>query len=123
LYDKTGGNIMLGDNIKELRDAHGLTQEGLATFMGLSRPTITKYERNERVPDLIIATRMAEYFGVSLDYLCGKKPSVKEKVAHEIVAMFDRKGMTDNDVESNGFKALLKVVNYVLDIYCSSIKR
>jgi transcriptional regulator with XRE-family HTH domain len=114
---------MLSEKIKELREAHGLTQEELATALGLSRPTITKYERNERVPDLIIATRMAEYFGVSLDYLVGRKPSIKEKIAYEIVAMFNRKGLTDADVESNGFKTLLKLLNCVTDVYCNSNRK
>jgi transcriptional regulator with XRE-family HTH domain len=114
---------MLGEKIKELREAHGLTQEELATALGLSRPTITKYERGDRVPDLIIATRMAEYFGVSLDYLVGRKPSIKEKIAYDIVAMFDRKGLTDADAESNGLKSLLKIVSYVFDVYCNTIKK
>jgi transcriptional regulator with XRE-family HTH domain len=118
-----GGDIMLGETIKELRDARDLTQERLAAIMGLSRPTITKYERNERIPDLIIATRMAEYFGVSLDYLCGRKPSAKEKLAYEIVTMFDRRGLIDCNIENNGFRKVLTVVSFALDTYFSSEKK
>jgi putative transcriptional regulator len=109
---------MLGDRIKEIRDAHGLTQEDLATAIGVSRTTITKYERNERVPDLITLTKITEILGISLDYVCGRKPSVKEKAAHEIIAMFDKKGLSPNDIESNEFRRLLAVVNFVLDTYC-----
>jgi transcriptional regulator with XRE-family HTH domain len=108
---------MLGEKIKELREARGITQEELAVAMSLSRPTITKYETGERTPDLITATRVAEFFGISLDHLVGHKPSVKEKLAYEIVAMFDRKGLTPDNIESSEFKRLLAVVNYILDTY------
>lgn len=114
---------MLGEKIKVLRETHGITQEELADAIGLSRPTITKYERNERTPDLIITTRIAEYFGVSMDYLCDRKPSIKEKLAYEIVAMFDRKGLVQSDIESISFKSLLKLMYCMLDVYCSSFKK
>jgi transcriptional regulator with XRE-family HTH domain len=110
---------MLGDKIKELREIHKITQEELANIMGLTRSTIYKYERNERYPDIGTITRMAEYFGVTIDYLCDRKPTAKEKLAYEIVAMFDRKGLAPNDFESIEFKKLFAVVNYVLDIYSS----
>jgi transcriptional regulator with XRE-family HTH domain len=111
---------MLGEKIKELREARSITQDELATVLGLSRPTITKYERDERVPDLIIANRMAEHFGVSLDYLVGRKPSIKEKIAYEIVAMFERNGLTDDDALSRGFKTLLRLLSCVIEVYSSS---
>lgn len=108
---------MFNEIMQELRYAQGLTQEDLAIAMGLSRSTITKYEREERIPDLVIATRMAEYFGVSLDYLCGRRPSAKEKAAYEIVAMFDQKGLTLKDIDSKAMRSMLKVVSCVLDEY------
>jgi transcriptional regulator with XRE-family HTH domain len=110
---------MFGDIIKNLRIDHGITQEELASIMDLSRPTITKYETNERVPDLDTITRLADYFGVSVDYLCGRKPNAKEKAAYEIITMFDRKGLTSSDISSNEYKKLFDVVNHVLEIYCN----
>jgi transcriptional regulator with XRE-family HTH domain len=114
---------MLGDKIKELREIHKITQEGLANIMGLTRSTIYKYERNERYPDIGTITRMAEYFGVTIDYLCDRKPTAKEKLAYEIVAMFDRKGLALKDADSNTMKALLKVVSCVFDEYSSINKK
>lgn len=54
--------------LKTLRKAKGLTQEQLAEAVGISRGTIGGYEigrRNPRLPDL---QKLAEFFGVGLDY-------------------------------------------------------
>lgn len=54
--------------IKTLRKAKGLTQEQLAEAVGTTRATLAGYEtgrRNPRLPDL---QRIAEYFGVGLDF-------------------------------------------------------
>lgn len=114
---------MLGDKIKELRKAHGISQEQFANIMGLTRSTIYKYERNERMPDLGTITRMAEYFGVSLDYICDRKPMAKEKLAHKIIAMFDRKGLIEKDAENQTLISILNIVDFVLDEFCKLPKR
>lgn len=54
--------------IKTLRKAKGLTQEELAEAVGTTRATLAGYEtgrRNPRLPDL---QKIAEFFGVGLDY-------------------------------------------------------
>ena len=54
--------------IKTLRKAKGLTQEQLADALGMTRGAIGGYEagrRNPRLPDL---QKIADYFGVGLDY-------------------------------------------------------
>ena len=114
---------MIGDRIRELRNMRKFTQKDMAAIMGLSRGAINKYEMNERTPDIGILIKFAEYFGVSLDYLCGREPSAKEIAAYEIVGMFDNKGLAPTDVESNEFKMMIKVVNSVLDAYCSIKKK
>lgn len=105
---------MLGARIKELRESRGLTQEELAIALGLSRPAVTKYERDERIPDLITAARIAEFFGVSMDYLCGRKLSEKEKLAYEIAAILNQKGV--NDINSEEFKKVMSVFSCILGV-------
>ena len=48
--------------IKEYRRNAGLTQEGLADAMGVSRQTIISIERGRYVPSLPLALKMAGYF-------------------------------------------------------------
>lgn len=114
---------MISSRIRELRKNHNLTQKDFADIMGMSRGAINKYETGERTPDIYTLIKFANYFGVSMDYLVDHKVSTKEKTAYEIVAMFDRKGLSSNDIGSDKFKKLFDIVNYVLDTYCNLSKK
>lgn len=58
--------------IADLRKQKGWSQTELATESGVSREIIGKYERGEAVPSIEFAKRIAEAYGVSLDYLAGE---------------------------------------------------
>lgn len=60
-----------GDNIRLLRRARGLTQEDLADFLGVSFQSVSKWERNENFPDILMLPRIASFFDVTTDYLLG----------------------------------------------------
>lgn len=55
-----------------LRKERGLTQEGLAKAINKTRSTISGYETEDKEPNLELICSLAEYFGVSTDYLLGK---------------------------------------------------
>ena len=48
------------NNLKELRDANGLTQEGLANLVFVSRQTIISIEKEYYVPTTPLALKLAE---------------------------------------------------------------
>lgn len=56
-------------NIQELRKAKGMTQLELAERLNYSDKAVSKWERGESLPDVIILAELAELFGVTLDYL------------------------------------------------------
>lgn len=59
----------------ELRRKAGLSQEGLADLVGVSRQAVQKWEAGTSKPDLENLAALAGYFQVSLDYLItGKEP-------------------------------------------------
>lgn len=58
--------------IAGLREKQGWSQTDLAARSGVSRVMIGKYERGEAVPSVEAAKRIADAFGVSLDYLVGQ---------------------------------------------------
>lgn len=53
----------------ELRKKSGLSQEGLADLLGVSRQAVQKWETGASRPDLDNLAALARYFNVSLDYL------------------------------------------------------
>lgn len=57
--------------LKELRKEKGLTQQGLADEIGVSKLTILRWENEERTPKPDKTQQLAEYFGVSVGYLLG----------------------------------------------------
>jgi len=61
----------LGDRITALRKQKGFSQTELAVAAEISREALSKYERNEVIPSVVVAARLAETFGVTLDYLIG----------------------------------------------------
>lgn len=59
----------------ELRRKCGLSQEDLATLVGVSRQAVQKWESGSSKPDMENLSALANYFEVSLDYLIqGKEP-------------------------------------------------
>lgn len=56
----------------EARKEKGLSREGLAEKVGTSGPIIGRYERNDMMPSVEIATKISEALEVSLDFLVGK---------------------------------------------------
>ncbi len=63
----------IGEKIKELRLEKGITQAELAEAIGIDKSTIAKYETDDREPKVYILCKIADYFGVTLDYLAGRE--------------------------------------------------
>ena len=61
--------MLLGDIIKRLLDAHGISQKRLASDLNLSPTTLGNYIRNIRQPDFKTLIAFADYFNVSVDFL------------------------------------------------------
>ena len=74
--------IDFSDRLRELRLEKGYSQATLSqkiTNLGqpLSEAALAKYESGRTIPNLQVAAYLADYFGVSIDYLaCGEKASV-----------------------------------------------
>ena len=60
-------NIEIADRLVKLRKEHNLSQEALASKLGLSRQAVSKWERAEASPDTDNLVALAELYGVPLD--------------------------------------------------------
>ncbi len=64
--------MMLGKRLKELREHRKLTQADVAKALGIDRTTYGKYETGDSSPHYEKLIQLADFFGVSVDYLIGK---------------------------------------------------
>jgi transcriptional regulator with XRE-family HTH domain len=60
------------ERLKELRNTRKITQADLAKLLGISKSTISMYERGERTPDFALLERICDYFNIDMDYLLGR---------------------------------------------------
>lgn len=76
---KVKDNILgLPLRLKELRKVYGVNQDDLATFVGVSRTNVANYERGFNLPSIDILMKIADYFGVSVDFLLGHTVGLPE---------------------------------------------
>ena len=73
LYYKIKERGEMSLNIKEIRIKKGLSQPDVATALGLSTVVYSRYENGSRQPPNYILIQLADLFGVTLDYLFGRK--------------------------------------------------
>ena len=59
--------------LRGLREKRNLSQRTLAELCGLSKNMISLYERGEKAPSIDALIKLADYFGISTDYLLGRK--------------------------------------------------
>lgn len=78
--------IKIGDRITQLRKTKGWSQTDLAKAINASREAIGKYERNEAIPSVETAKKIAEAFEVTLDYMVDDdiKPTFDKKTVKRI---------------------------------------
>ena len=67
--------IPIGQNIRRLRTARGMTQRELAHHLLVSTQAVSKWENDRAFPDLVLLPDIAKMFGVSLDELFGREAS------------------------------------------------
>ena len=73
-----------GQRLRELREQRHLSQEAMGKIIGRSKPVISSYENNLKLPTLDVLMNIAALYNVSLDYLVGFEK--KEMVSVEGLA-------------------------------------
>lgn len=69
--------MKFSENLRNLREVHGITQNNLAKYLEVSRATVAGYETKNHQPDYEKLEKIACYFGVSIDYLLTGEDTLK----------------------------------------------
>ena len=81
--------VDFGNKLKKLRVDAGITQQQLATRLGITKSVVSYYELQERYPSPDILIKISSIFHVSTDYLLGLDE--KESISLS--------GLDDNDIK------------------------
>lgn len=82
--------------MRELRESPGVNQTEVANRAGISRQSVTLYERGARVPDIKTLRNLAVVFGVTSDYLIGLSdiPDRTTKLPDELARITEKQRET-----------------------------
>lgn len=76
-------NKPFSKNLKELRKSYRYTQYMLEILTGIDRTTISAYENGTREPSYKNLIILADFFKVSIDYLCGRTSRILIDITNE----------------------------------------
>lgn len=62
----------MNKKLRRLRENMGLQQKEVADRLGVNPSAVTRWETGEKRPDLVNLVKLADLYGVSIDYLLGR---------------------------------------------------
>lgn len=106
---------MLGKFILEQRKKHDLTQDFLASKIGVSRPTYVQIEQGKRDLTITEARKLADIFGIVFDdFIQGKDTSATVEVKKSIKKIKEKKQEMRISVPQKNLEKFKEVLLYVL---------
>ncbi|MBU3942697.1 DUF4065 domain-containing protein [Patescibacteria group bacterium] len=106
---------MLGKFVQQMRKKNNLTQEFLASEIGVSRPTYMQIECGERDLTIIEAEKLASIFGISFDNFRNKKDSsIKVEIEPDKKKLKAEKQEIRISVPQKNLEKFKEVLLYVL---------
>lgn len=73
------------ERLRELRKSKGISLKELGAIVGVAESTMSLYESGKRQPDYETLLKLAEYYGVTVDYLL--RGSEEEQLPEELVIL------------------------------------
>lgn len=87
--------LNMAENIVRFRHEKKITQEQLASFLGVTKAAVSKWETRQSTPDIMLLPRLAAFFDVTVDELIGYEPQLSkeqiQKLYQEFAAEFAEK--------------------------------
>lgn len=103
---------MFGERLKELRKSKKVTQEDLAKKFDVNPATVSAWEVGKAEPSYEVLTELANYFGVSIDYLLNFTQDDLDKI-EKLKQALKEAGMWDyemDDMSKEDFEKAMKIV-------------
>ncbi len=78
---------MISEQLIKIRKQHNLTMKEVATALGVSLSAYQKYENGTRDVSTLILSQIADFYGVTTDYLLGRTNNTNETPIVDELAM------------------------------------
>ncbi len=91
-------NLSLNIRLKQLRKAKGVKQEELADYLRVTYQAVSKWERGEGTPDIMLLPKIARYYNISIDQLFG----LSEEMEQEQIAKYIEQSVAYRNISNSG---------------------
>ena len=105
--------MTFGEKLQKLRAREGISQDRLAELLDVSRQAVSKWERDETMPEAEKIIRISDYFHVTTDYLLKDAP---EEAAPKAAAPWDVLWLLGLVPLAFGFWGLLRMLPGILAV-------
>lgn len=92
-------NINLAEQLKALRKEKNISQEKLATYLGISYQAISKWENGNAYPDIQLLPDIARFFGITIDELLQVEKLDEQALLEEYVLKAETLFRNGEDME------------------------
>lgn len=103
--------MTFGEKLQKLRQKAGMSQDALAERLDVSRQAVSRWERDETMPETDKVVALADLFGVTTDYLL-RQGAEEEPQAAQSAASAPHKDSGRDILERLGY--LAKTKGYLL---------
>lgn len=103
---------LFGDRLKELRISKNLSQEELSKVFDVRKSSISNWETGKATPTFDMLTKIAQYFGVTIDYLLNFTQDDMDNI-ERLKQALKQAGMWDysiDDMSREDFEKAMKIV-------------
>lgn len=94
-------NSNIAHNIRSLRESKQITQEQLASALGISYQAVSKWENAVTAPDIMMLPMIADYFGIAIDDIFKRKNLVYQNEAHVWLAKYEATHNQDDFIRAD----------------------
>ncbi|KNZ41285.1 helix-turn-helix domain-containing protein [Acetobacterium bakii] len=105
--------INIASALSQKRHEKGITQEELASYIGVSKASVSKWETGQSYPDITFLPQLAAYFNISIDDLMGYAPQMTKD---DIRALYHRLAA---EFASQPFAEVLSECRFIIKKYYS----
>lgn len=108
--------MTIGEVIKKNRKQKGMTQEEMATILGVTTPAVNKWKRGKTLPDVALLAPIARLLSISTDELLSYKDNLTDEEINQYLHM------VQEDLENKDFNDVFLSVKKKIEEYPNSDK-